>query len=408
MCADSSLSSRVEVINDPNVPCTSGLKVDSWDPTNQGQPKIYLVPPTSQAFPSGNARLRWQMSADRWAISDYDIQVTVKAYNQDNHEIGTRTVSMKDFPHVTNNIGEEFYTMEITIRMVQNGYLTVQVTNPVGPFYLYDAFYYGFRLLDRDHWPPIDYCSVQGVPVPTLTMTPTPTATGTPAPTNTPNPSATPTGTPPNTPTPSHTPTDTATPTHSPTPQIFPTGSGGTSTPFSTRTPPSVNTVQSPRTPTRLPVSDLPTVTVPDVLFPSFGEIGTPVPFDLELELTPNLTRQAQATEVAEWGENGLAVVTRWYTSTNFAGGVMSTTITSTTGISTPTQIGISLVSYVGEPFRWIRGIQQYIPNMWPLVLFSLIVFLWIFFTLLVKWAVGVSATVAEIVRRIIELIPGF
>lgn len=404
VCADSSLSSRVEVINDPDVPCTSGLKVDSWDPTNQGQPKVYLVPPTSQTFPSGNSRLRWQMSADRWAISDYDIQVTIKAYNADNHEIGTKTVAMKAFPHVTNNIGDQFYTMEITIRMVQNGYLTVQVTNPVGPFYIYDAFYYGFKLLDQNHWPPVDYCYVQGGPVPTLTLTPSPTATGTPEPTNTPNPSATPTGTPPDSPTPSHTPTASNTPTNTPTPQSYPTSAGGTPSPFPTRTPNSVPTVPQPNTPTRLSVVSFPTVNFPGVNVPTFSapsiaEIGTSEPFDMEL--TPNATLQADQTRIANLNIQSQAVISSWYTATNYAAGVFSLTVTNTTGLSNVVEIAGVMGESIVLPFSYARGIREYVPNLWPLILFLILGTGWILFNLVLKWVIPMLTFIFDVIKKL-------
>jgi len=165
--------------------------------------------------------------------------------------------------------------------------------------------------------------------------------------------------------------------------------------------------VPAPGTPTRLSVVSMPTFGLAPLNWPGLGEFGTPEPFG-NIGLTPNGTAAAQGTVIAGWGDSGLAMVTRWYTSTNFAAGTFGTEITNTTGISTPVEIAVEMGSFVGEPFKYIRGVREYIPNMWPLVLFSLLVFLWVFFTIVVKWAVGVSATVAEVVRRIIELIPGF
>lgn len=406
-CADSGLSHRVSVINDPDAPCSSGIRVESWDPANQGQAAIYLVPPTSQTFPSGSARLRFQMSADRWAISDYDIRVEINSYNTDNQQIGQRRIYMLDFPHVINQVGDQYYTIEVTLPMVQNGYVTVQVIEPTGPFYAYDVFYYGFKLLDQSHWPPLDYCYVNGQPVPTLTPTPSATPTGTPEPTNTPAPSPTPTGTPPDTPTPSHTPTASHTPTHTTTPQTFPTSAGGTPSPFPTRTPPSVPTVPRQNTPTRLPVVSLPTLSLPSLNTPSAADFGTPEPFG-DMALTPNPTAAAQATQMAEWSSGNLAVVTRWYTTTVFSTGSFSTTITGTAGYSSVVEIAGVLGESVAAPISYVRLIQTYLPNLWPLVLFLLLAVGWIFFNLVAKYAVSIIGNLGELIRRLIELLPGF
>lgn len=403
-CAESSTAHRVTTVYGGQYPCGGGLQIDAWDTTNQGQPTIYLVPPSSQTFPSARARIRWQMSAERWAISQYQIEVTAQSFDANDNQIGNVVLFMEAYPVTIDQFGQKTYAIEIGIPFVQNGYVTVEVTDPVGPFYSYDVFLFGFKLMDADQWPPLDYCMIDGQLPPTITPTPSATPLPTPEPTNTPTPSNTPTGTPPNTPTPSNTPDNTPTRTPSPTPQSYPTAAGGTPSPFPTRTPPTVPTVAAPRTPTRLPVVNFPAVSFPGVSVPTFSapsiaEIGTSEPFDMAL--TPNATLQADQTRIASLNLESQAIISRWYTATDWASSMFSLTITNTTGLSSVVEIAGVMSESIVVPFTYVRAVRQYVPNLWPLILFLLLGTGWVLFTLLIKWVIPIITFIFDLIKKL-------
>lgn len=404
MCASQGLGHRVTTVLGSEYPCGGGLQVDAWDPANQGQAEIYLVPPSSQLFPSGRAYLRVQISADRFAISDYDIVIGVSSFNEFDQQIGDTEFHLSAYPFVyTQWAASKVFTVQVSIPMVKDGYAVLDIRDPTGPLYVYDLYYFGFKLVDSQ-WPLPEYCEVDGQLPPTLTPTPSNTPTYTPQPTNTPTPSNTPTGTPPNTPTPSNTPDNTPTITPSPTAQVYPTSAGGTPSPFPTRTPQTISTVPVQPSPTRLGVVLFPTVSFPGVDVPTFsapsvGALGTAEPFDMLL--TPNATMQAEATLMSEFGVQAVGVISDWYTMTNWAGGIFSTTITNTTGLSSVVQIAAVMGESVAQPIGYVRALHDYMPNMWPLIIFLLLAFIWILLNLALKWVIPWFTLIFDLIKKL-------
>lgn len=404
LCTDG--PTRVEHVQGSEYPCTGGIRVDGWDPDNQGQASIYIVSPGSMSFPSGRARIRFQVNIDRFAVSQYDIWFKVTSFNPDDQFIASNLLNIEAFPFVySQDMGgsAKIFTVETELNYMQDGYAVIEVHEPSGPFYIFSYMLFGVKIQDSAA-PPLSYCHVNGQLPPTLTPTPTNTPTGTPPPTNTPAPSNTPTGTPPDSPTPSHTPPASNTPTNTPTPQAFPTSSGGTPSPFPTRTPNSVPTVPPQNTPTRLSVVSFPTVNFPGVNVPTFSapsiaEIGTSEPFNLEL--TPNATLQADQTRIASLNLESQAVISRWYTATNWASSMFSLTITNTTGLSNVVEIAGIMSESIVVPFTYARALREYVPNLWPLILFLLLGTGWVLFNLLLKWIIPILTFIFDLIKKL-------
>ena len=100
----------------------------------------------------------------------------------------------------------------------------------------------------------------------------------------------------------------------------------------------------------------------------------------------------AVATEWAGISDQGLSLVS----------------ITNTVGISSPVEIAQDMIANVLVPLSVIRLLQIYMPNLWPLIFGVFVLAVWVFFVLFLKFGLAVASEAFELVRRIIELIPGF
>jgi hypothetical protein len=139
---------------------------------------------------------------------------------------------------------------------------------------------------------------------------------------------------------------------------------------------------------------------------PDIGPVDTPAPFTVGL--TPNPTTIAMQTEISGWEEDVSLVVTRWYTATFHSLGNLDTTVTTTTGISTPGEIANAMIGTIAQPISYFRGLVLYMPNTWPYIFLILLMLAWVLFNIIAKLSVGVIAEVLEILRKLVELIPGF
>lgn len=417
-CSDVLGDIRVGYGSDPLWACGAAMIVNVWDPQQAGQANIFAMPPNNLPFPNNRAQIRMQVMLD--SSLDYDVHIRFDAYDSSNNPLGSTTVRMMDYPYDLNLLARKIYKLDFEIPFDDGGWVAWYVTSPAGPYDSYGVRYSGFKI--KDYWYSMPgFCPVNTItptptpsPTPTTTasptptLTPTPTETGTPSYTPDPSVTASTTPEPSNTPLPTSTPEPSETPTPSQTYPPFPTSAGGTGTPIPTSTSIYVSTIRPGNTPTRLSVPGFPTVVVTGVGFPVPDVVGTPVPFDFDLDITPNVTSQAQATQIAEWAGGNLAVVTRWYTTTVFSTGSFSTTITGTAGYSSVVEIAGVLGESVAAPLSYARLIQTYLPNLWPLVLFLILAVGWIFFNLVAKYAISIIGNLGELIRRLIELLPGF
>lgn len=400
------------IVVNGNWACDSAIIQNIWYPTQAGFGEFYGLYPTTQPFPSGVANVRFQFMADTVYVHNYNIDVRFTSFTGQNNYVGTESVRISGFPYVLSMDGERIYFVDLQLPVAEGGYISFYVEAPTGPYDAYLVRWSGVKIKDSNYTME-PFCIVESqTPTPTWTPSPTTTATPTPTPTgtatHTPDPSITPSDTPVNTPTSStSTATITRTPSPSPTYPIYATSAGGTPTIMPSATRRVIGTIAAPSTATRLNVPNMPTISVPGYGVPTLVSLGTAEPFE-EIFLTPNGTIQANRTAIAVYSANSSAVISDWYTMTNWAGGIFSTTVTNTTGLSNVVEIAGTIGGSVAVPLTYIRALPDYVPNLWPLILFLLLAMGWILFTLSLKFAISIIGSLLEVVRRLIELIPGF
>lgn len=230
-------------------------------------------------------------------------------------------------------------------------------------------------------------------PTPTVTNTPLPTLTNTPGPTPTPPPGG-------STATATATTIPSLTPTVTPSP--LPTGVGGTVTPLPTNTAIfDFVTVPAYPTGTPIPISTLPTVVFSNISTPDVSGFGA---ITVTLNFSPSVETVDLAATIESIGGESSIIATRWFTQTEVALSFLS--VTNTTGISTAVELKDEIVANIATPFVWVRIIQVYMPNTWPIISFLLLAMGWIIFNLLAKYAIGIVSEVLEVLRRIWEMIP--
>lgn len=415
----------INVAYGPDFPCGSAFELisdldsafeDEWLP-------LVIVPPAGMPFPSGQARIAFVFEPiARYGLFLTDVPFTnpvlfsVRSYNAAAQLIGSTTIATSSATPLYRTVSENsyynmpsvlYYEMQVTgIVMAENGFLELQIVDPPPPGihagldYLSRWFVSSFRLGDSvTGIPPL--CDIPGaLPTATPTYTGTPTATGTATATGTPTETAT--GTPPPSVTPSTTPPPTATGTSTPppssTPTYWPTAPGGTMTPPPTPTA-MVNPTVIVNSPTPYPAS-----TVPAIVLPTLSWGGYTTPFPIQVELTPDATSQAYLGAVGTQVAQSSLLVTRWYTNTNQALGVM---ITGTTGITTTTSTLAILVENISAPVRYVKTLEWLMPRSWPFILMVLISFAWITFITFWRYGRHTVATILETIRKLIEMIPG-
>lgn len=408
----------VDALYSPDAPCGVVFMVDdNIDAAFEDEwPHMVVAPPAGFAFPSGAARIMFIFEPfSRVGMFNTvtpflnEVNFEVRSYYPTGQLISSSLVSTTSFTQKWRTVDPDdiyyvpetmYYEMSFTTPMVSDGYVDIHIIEPEPPGiwggsdYLEKYFLSSFRLGDTASGVP-SLCDVPGAatptPPPTATMTPVPTVTGTAT--------ATTTGTPPATATPSTTPTGTLPP--SPSPTFWPTAPGGTMTPLPSLTPMN-NPTMEVATPT--PIGEVPTL--PAIQLPSLDlqtDYSTPFPFSVAL--TPNATAQARLNDISTRTAGGMIIVTRWYTSTNAALDVLTLDITSTTGISTPLQIATTITENISEPIRYVKSLRWMMPHSWIFVLSLILMTVWIFFILFVKFAIAVASDGATAMRRVWDIV---
>lgn len=394
ICVAENEGGEVGVVYNGTMPCGGGTYIDPDYETmiNNEWPRIVIVPPQNQQFPSGYAKIGWQMSSLDYLNGNYDSYITynVETFDSTGVQIDATQVTSTNFPFEVGFNGTRFYEIEATLEFSPGGFFTMQVIDPE-PIYVNIS--YGFGIIIVDGYSGLSQlrCNVPGAATPTPSPVPsaTPTVTGTLPPTNTPQPT--------NTLDPSVTP-NTATPT----PQSFPTAPGGTITPLPTPTMLTFVTVPALPTPTAWGTMVLPTL---DLGEPSFG--GGNVPgetaeaFGVQLTMQPTIS--AFQTQIAENINRNNDMAEFFYTEEFFTD---TLDISGTMGISTPVEIAGIMAESITTPIAYVKMIQFYLPNIWPLLFGILLMATWVFFILFVKFAIAVISEALELLRRLIELIP--
>ncbi len=435
-CAGKDSSATFGIVYGDEYPCSTAINVGStvgavmkgeFDP-------LLIVPPSAMPFSAGYANMRFEFHpAGFFGEYTQDVLIKIESYSPTGVLRAQTVFNVRDHPSVVSQFGNTWYLPELQLAAEQNGYFTLQVVAPT-PTSLADYFISGLQITDSSGFPAT--CQIPGGGWPTATPSPTPIP---PPATNTPQ------STPQNTPTGTWQPTATATNTPQNTPQntptAWPTSPGGTFTPWPSATPYTPQEIDAEPTGTPLPLPFLPDIGFPSVNlpgdigygnapmpgnigFPSFPppehtsatypEINVPsvpifsTPDGIGVSLTPNATTEAKLIEVRGWISNTEETVDRWSGATAAGLGWLNPDITSTTGISSPMQIAAAITEPITLPISYVRSLSVYVPHIWPYIFLIFLMLLWIFFNLMAKFGLAIISEILDVIRRVIELIPGF
>jgi hypothetical protein len=192
---------------------------------------------------------------------------------------------------------------------------------------------------------------------------------------------------------PTWTPNATTVGTPSPTPILTPqpTSVGGTPAPQWTPTPLSFPTVPAENTPT--PWAPY---TIPTIAWPTLPPTVVPAGFPTVDIVTTGIEELANAVE------------NEWTPAMEFGQGVGDLDNAGLTGTGSPNQIVSEVTAVMSGPISYVKAIQTYLPNTAPYVGFLILAVSWIPFNMLAKFGLSIIARLFELIRRIIELIPGF
>lgn len=451
-------SSNQDTVIEPAIPCQSGIRFQGDWPIMTDHDPLIVVPPAGQTFPSGKASVAFAVTVDYvipsrpipvlviYSYNAASMQIGVVDWNQNPYAIQNIDLDTSTYYFVTDWFGGSDYAE--TINMVAGGYLRFEMTNP--PASSLNRYYISsVRIIDSSSTIP-EMCSGPALPQPS-TPTPSPTAS---TPTSTPQPpTTTPTGTyTPPTPSPTvNTPAPTATGT------LWPTSPPIGYTPRPTSTP-IVQATRPVPMPTPLPGVSWPALSFPDVSFPTpdLGDDPNPSPINIPqwgmptlpdvnfpapeqitaiaptllptvtlsllstpsmsltmpidpgpvaVGLTPNATTEASLGAVATTAANAGIMATRWYTTTYSSIGLLQS---GDTGISTTVETVASITGNMMLPISYIKSTQIWLPNIWPFILFLMLAMAWMMFITILKFWTHNGVKILEIIRRLIELIPGF
>lgn len=215
-----------------------------------------------------------------------------------------------------------------------------------------------------------EHCPVPNANLPNPPTPPYPTSTL--PPTWTPNPTA---GTP--------------TPTPITTPQA--TAVGGTPPPAWTPTPFSFPTVPAENTPTPWAPVSIPTIAWPTL--PPTVVVGVIPTIDTTLGGIDALVETLNDD---------------WQPSVDFGASAIDLDNADTTGTGSPNAIISEITALVSVPVSYVKAIGTYLPNTAPYVAFLVLMASWVPFNMMAKFGLTILSRLFELIRRIIELIPGF
>jgi hypothetical protein len=123
----------------------------------------------------------------------------------------------------------------------------------------------------------------------------------------------------------------------------------------------------------------------------------------ITMALTPTSGIGVSATL---WITNANTMATGWISST--ADTVAWITGDSITG-TRPISAAVSMGQTIALPVAAVRGMQLYMPNLWPFIFALLMMMLWISITMLAKFALALFGVIYRIVDILIRwFIPGF
>lgn len=184
----------------------------------------------------------------------------------------------------------------------------------------------------------------------------------------------------------------TATPTPITTPN--PTSPGGTPPPEWTPTPLTFPTLPAENTPTPWPPYSIPTID-----WPSAPPTTTPPLTIVAGGIPTAVSGVAEAIDVIE---------NEWQPAIEFGQGAMDLDNSDTTGTSSPNVIIAEVAAVISVPVSYVKAIMTYLPNTAVYVTFLLLAASWVPFNYSVKLGLTIISRLFELIRRIIELIPGF
>lgn len=384
LCVPMEYLNEVHTISQPNLPCGQMTLLYNQQAALTTEPEFYIVPPITQPT-NGWSRVRFYVWPEPLALGtdlppnatvtlDYYTPAGVLQARQILNPENDANFIITTWEGDDNGQGVYYNVYVFDIRMWTNitaGTFKFKYAPNQFPTLPNNVYFASIQVGREDYQFPdtceIPHATLPGTPTPWPTSPPTSTPTGTWV-------APTPTTTPPSTPAPTA-PGGTPLPTAVPSPIVFPT-------------------VPAENTPTPWAALILPTISWPEPPPTEvWGGVATPTPgsggaADGLLELVGSISASYSQQQT-------------------FAGTALDTTSSDATGVAAPSNIVIELIRNIARPFQYIQALIIYLPNTAPYLLFLLLAAAWVFFNLAGKYALSIIARLLEIIRRLIELIPG-
>jgi hypothetical protein len=126
----------------------------------------------------------------------------------------------------------------------------------------------------------------------------------------------------------------------------------------------------------------------------------------IENILTPDATRLAQQVTASQWMTDTEIMTSGWISETGETlGWIRGEGIQGTHPISA----ALTLATAVAAPVAIARGLELYMPNLWPYIVALLIMLFWVILTLSAKFALAMFGVIYRIVDIFIRwFLPGF
>jgi hypothetical protein len=368
-------------------PCTQRVTMEEQTPWSDGTEHVIYVPDNDQYYGS-QLRFRALVYAIEFpyqffppaplpgAVLDTS-HIGIQHYNSGGFLSAATFKSFTEYQAISTYFEDFPWTYTYKVYLIdetfysatgQGGYIRVRIAQSNDQSVRWPVGIASVRLgSQQDNMP--EHCEIPNANLPG----PTPGSTSTLPPTWTPN--ATTVGTP------------------SPTPVLTPppTSVGGTPGPQWTPTPLSFPTVPAENTPTAWAPYSIATINWPD-LPPTVVPAGFP-------------TVDVVTTGIEELAN---AIENEWSPAMEFGQGVGDLDNAALTGTGSPNQIVSEVTAVMSGPISYVKAIQTYLPNTAPYVGFLILAVSWIPFNMMFKFGLSIIARLFELIRRIVELIPGF
>ncbi len=372
--------------NDPldRFPCDQNVAMYTndgglgWD-TNE----VVYVPSASQYY-GGQFRVRFLIWGHGNVTQHFippglvmdENTLLLQHYNQNAILVGAYTRQMDQYPYVDTywiDAGVYYYYRVYIVEEVfgsadgQGGFMKVTISRPDGS----NEGVYQVKVGSL-RWGNVNDAMPAHCPIPNANIPQTPTPilpTATPPPTWTPNPSA----------------------THTPTPFITPpaTSVGNTPPPQWTVTPYVFPTTKAENTPTPWPPYVIATIAWPT--------------------LQPTEVIAVSTLDGSAAGLDTLAetVMEEWQSSLEFGEEAGDPNNPTGTGLASGSHVAGEIETVIGTPISYVKSIEQVMPNSAGYIAFLLLLASWVPFNMIAKFSLAVAARLFELIRRIVELIPG-